>query len=141
MMRIAAIALLLSGALALEQRFLQPEIKVPEVKKPKVPEVKAPKVPEVKAPEVPEVKAPKVPEAEAPKVPEVKAPEVPEVEAPEVPAVPDSDKDEPTLWDKMPMLAGMPPNGTWRPVRTSMSCFSPPDGYLVGITHTSMSAC
>ena len=42
----------------------------------------------------------------------------------------------PTFWQSMPMSAGRPPAGTSRPVRIWISCFSPPDGYLVGKTRT-----
>ncbi|CAM5584687.1 hypothetical protein SSTU70S_06422 [Stutzerimonas stutzeri] len=40
----------------------------------------------------------------------------------------------PTFWQSMPMSAGRPPLGTSSPVRIWISCFSPPDGYLVGNT-------
>ena len=40
----------------------------------------------------------------------------------------------PTFWQSMPMSAGSPPLGTSRPVRIWISCFSPPEGYLVGNT-------
>ena len=42
----------------------------------------------------------------------------------------------PTFWQRMPMSAGRPPAGTSRPVRIWISCFSPPDGYLVGNTRS-----
>ncbi len=40
----------------------------------------------------------------------------------------------PTFWQSMPMSAGRPPLGTSSPVRIWISCFSPPEGYLVGKT-------
>ncbi|MCY1552117.1 hypothetical protein D9M68_884940 [compost metagenome] len=36
----------------------------------------------------------------------------------------------------MPISAGRPPLGTSTPVRIWISCFSPPDGYLVGNPRT-----
>ena len=42
----------------------------------------------------------------------------------------------PTFWQRMPISAGSPPLGTSTPVRIWISCFSPPDGYLVGNTRT-----
>ncbi|CRZ97188.1 Uncharacterised protein [Vibrio cholerae] len=41
---------------------------------------------------------------------------------------------EPTFCTIKPISAGIPPFGTSKLVRILMSCFSPPDGYLVGIT-------
>ena len=40
----------------------------------------------------------------------------------------------PTFWQSMPISVGSPPLGTSSPVRIWISCFSPPDGYLVGNT-------
>ena len=47
------------------------------------------------------------------------------------------------FWHKMPISAGIPPEGTCISNRISMSCFSPPEGYLVGKVTTSAisSAC
>ena len=41
------------------------------------------------------------------------------------------------FWHRIPMSAGMPPEGTCMSNRISMSCFSPPEGYLVGKVTTS----
>ncbi|MNV96238.1 hypothetical protein D3C71_1912220 [compost metagenome] len=42
----------------------------------------------------------------------------------------------PTFWQRMPISAGRPPLGTSTPVRIWISCFSPPEGYLVGKTRS-----
>ncbi len=42
----------------------------------------------------------------------------------------------PTFWQSIPISAGRPPLGTSTPVSIWISCFSPPDGYLVGNTRT-----
>ena len=44
----------------------------------------------------------------------------------------------PTFWQMMPTSSGSPPLGTCLPVRISISCFSPPEGYLVGKETTSI---
>ena len=46
----------------------------------------------------------------------------------------------PTFWQTTPISAGSPPLGTCLPVRISISCFSPPEGYLVGNTTTRISS-
>ncbi len=46
---------------------------------------------------------------------------------------------DPTFCTRIPISAGIPPAGTSLFVRTLISCFSPPEGYLVGITRITMS--
>ena len=44
----------------------------------------------------------------------------------------------PIFWHTMPTSAGMRPLGTSTPVNNRTSCFSPPEGYLVGTTTISI---
>ena len=46
----------------------------------------------------------------------------------------------PGLTQSSPISAGIPPEGTCWPVRISIICFSPPEGYLVGKVASSISA-